>query len=90
MEYLGLQLCNFIHQTVPLDPVPISLRLLVLQDILSQHPLEAEVFTIPLLCPRSGFELSSDRHRPAAVPLVSPSVSISEPDRENSATETLH
>src|SRR6266478_1172452 len=48
----------------------------------------AGVVTAPLLCPRSGFEFSSDRDQPGAAPLASPSVSAFGQDRENSGTET--
>lgn len=86
-KYPDLQLRDFIHQTVPLRPVPLSLCLFILREILSQY-LGTEVVTAPFLCPRSGFELSSDRDQPGAAPLASPSVSAFGPDRENSATET--
>lgn len=74
LKYLRLQLGDFVHETVPLRSVPLSLRLLVLQEILSQDLLGAGVAAAPLLYPRSGFELSSGRGQPAAGPLVSPSV----------------
>ena len=49
--------------------------------------LKAEVVTAPLLCPRSDFELLSDRGQPGAALLAFPSVLAFELDRESSVTE---